>query len=263
MKRSNIFWGVMLVVLGALFILEQQKLVKDVWGLAVPLGLILAGAMALVNRPPASDKAEGGFEVPLQNAARVDVDLDHGAGSVRIDGSAGEGQALRGNSGAGLEKKIDHGASGLAIQLHAGPSFLPFLGPESGEWHFGLTPNAPITINLDAGAANLDLDLTNLKITFLKVQIGAANLKVQFPTAGKTLAEVESGMATQQLFIPNGVEARIRVEQGASTVTLDETRFKPHGSSGEATMYQSEGFGMGENQLELNLKGGANTIAIQ
>ena len=263
MKRSNIFWGVMLVVLGGLFLLEQQKLVKDVWGLAVPLGLILAGALALVHRPSDNDAADGGFEVPLQNAARVDIDLDHGAGSVKIDGSAGEGQAMRGNNGAGLEKKIDHGANGLAIQLHAGPSFLPFLGPESGEWHFGLTPNAPITINLDAGAANLDLDLANLKVSFLKLQIGAANLKVQFPSAGKTLAEIESGMASQQLIIPNGMEARIRVEQGASTVNLDQNRFKPHGSSGEATLYQSDGFGMGETQLELNLKGGANTIAIE
>ena len=265
MKRSNIFWGLILVLLGLLFLLKQQGIIDDVWGTAFPIGLILAGAMALMHRrdTATAEAAASTVNIPLGNAPRVDLDIDHGAGSFSIDASAADGTALQGNGGAGLTYKSDAAESGLAVELHAGPSFLPFLGPESGQWHFGLTPSVPTTITLEAGAADLRLDLAGLRLSFLRLQAGAARVWVRFPlAAGRTLAEIECGMATLDLLIPAGVAARIRVEQGASTLNLDKARFRPLDNPGNAALYQSDDFDANPNKVELNLKGGANNINI-
>lgn len=265
MKRSNLFWGILLVLLGSLFLLERFKIIQNVLDWFFPLAFILAGVMVLLRkgrRTPDAPLGADSFSIPLQAAARVDLEIEHGAGAIHLNGKAGEGQALVGTSGHGLEQKYHLGENGLGIELKAGPTFLPFMGPDGGEWQFSITPAVPVSISIEAGASSLDLDLTDLKLTFLRLKTGASSIKCHLPKAGgRSLVEFESGMANIELVIPAGVAGRIRLEQGASAVTLDKDRFKLLASN--PTLYQSDDFDTAENKVEINLEGGANAIDIR
>jgi hypothetical protein len=263
MRRGSIFWGGILIILGGLFLLQAQGLIKDVMGWFWPLLLILMGVWILASRfLPALMGAETGeaFSIDLQGAAKVALDFDHGAGSVQVTGDAPAGTAIAGTKGSGMEVESHLSGDTLTIDIDAGPSFIPFLGPDGGTWRFQLTREVPVEMKVDAGASSLDFDFTDTKLTFIGVDTGASSLKMKLPAnAGRTLVDVESGAATIDITVPFGVGARIRCEQGISTQNIDTVRF-PMISGG---LYQSSDFDTAANKAEINLEGGANTVNIR
>lgn len=257
------FWGVILIVLGVLFFLQARGLIHDVMGWFWPILLIMLGLWVLGGRYfMRFGGSASNFSIDLQGAAKVDIDFDHGAGAVAFSGGAPAGVAIAGVQAAGVEVKSHLSGESLGVDIDAGPTFIPFLGPDSGEWRFQLTQEVPVAIKVDAGASSMDFDMTDVRLTYLGVDTGASSLKVRLPAnAGHTLVDVESGAASIEMFIPANVGARIRIEQGASSVNIDPQRFPLF--SGAANLYQSPDYDSAANKVEINLEGGANSVKIQ
>ncbi len=262
MRRGNLFWGTILIVLGGLFLLKTTGLINDVLGWFWPIGLILLGAWVLGGRFLPQSSVEGDtFSIDLQGASRLDLDFDHGAGSVSFKAGAPAGVAICGTQASGLELKSHRSGDSLGVDINAGPSFLPFLGPDGGEWRFNLTEDVPVAIKLDSGVSNLDFDLTDIKLTYLGVNTGASSVKVKLPShAGHTLVGIESGAASFDLLVPQGVGARIRVQQGASSIDIDEKRFP--NVDADRSLYQSADYDNLPNQIEISLEGGASSVRV-
>lgn len=261
MRRGNMFWGVVLIVLGALFFLQTSGLVSDVFGWFWPIFLILLGVWVIMGRrmSPAQDASQESFSIDLQGAAQIALDFDHGAGSVQLSGGAPAGVAISGTQATGMELKSHLVGDRLDVEIDAGPSFIPFLGPDAGVWIFRVNGEVPLTLDVDAGACSLDFDLSNLKVTSMKVDMGASTLKVKLPvSAGYTRLDIDSGAATVDLSIPQGVDARLRIHQGASSLDIDQSRFPMQSSD----FYQSSDYENAANKVEINLDGGANTVKV-
>jgi hypothetical protein len=261
MRRGSIFWGGILILLGVLFSLKAANLITDVFGWFWPLLLILFGVAVLVNRFVAPSLSGGGaFSIDLQGAAKVALDIDHGAGSIKIKGGAPIGTALAGTKGVAFDLKSHLNGETLTVDIDAGPTFIPFIGPEGGVWVFQLTNEVPVSLKVDAGASTLDFDFTDVKLEFIGVDTGASSLTMKMPAnAGRTLVDVESGAATIDITIPEGVAARIRLEQGVSAQNINLARFPNVTES----LYQSAEFDTAANRVEINLEGGANTVNIR
>lgn len=262
MRRGSIFWGLILVLLGILFLLQVQGLINDAFGWFWPIILILVGAWIAFGRfLPRGAGGGDTFSIDLQGAAKVDLDFDHGAGTVVLTGGAPAGVALTGSQAIGMDVNSHLSGDSLTVDLNAGPTFIPFIGPESGEWRFQVTQEVPVSMKVDAGASSLNFDFTNVKLVFLGVDTGASSLKVKLPAnAGHTLVDVESGAATVEMIVPEGVAARIRFEQGASSKDIDEKRFPLLTSM--SNLHQSPDYDSAANQVEINLEGGANSVKI-
>jgi hypothetical protein len=265
MKLGNIFWGLVLIVLGALFFLQASgQLRGDVFGWFWPILLILLGVWVLASRfLPRSQSAQGkNLSIGLQGAAKLDIDFDLGAGSVLFTGGAPAGMAITGFQAAGMDVKSHLSQTGLGVDIDAGPTFIPFLGPDNGQWTFQLTNEVPVAFKVDAGASSLDFDMTDVLLTFLGIDTGASSLKIKLPAnAGHTLLDVESGAASLDITVPVTVAARIKIEQGASSIHVDEKRFPLQ--SGTTCLYQSDDYEATANKVEINLQGGANSVKIK
>ncbi|HEY3312865.1 MAG TPA: hypothetical protein VGK00_14590 [Anaerolineales bacterium] len=263
MRRANLFWGVILILLGGLFFLKAIGLISDVLGWFWPLGFILLGVWVLVGRfLPRFGVSVETFSIDLQGATKLDVDFDHGAGSVFFGGGAPAGVAISGTQGSGLEVSSHLAGDSLGVDIDAGPTFIPFLGPDGGEWRFNLTQEVPVSIKIDAGASGFDFDMTDVRLTYLGVDTGASRIKVKLPAnAGHTLLDFQSGAASIELSVPTGVGARIRLEQGASTINIDESRFPLLTSL--RNVYQSVDYDSAPNKVEINLVGGANSVRVR
>jgi hypothetical protein len=261
MKRGNIFWGICLIILGGLFFLRESGIVSNVFGWFWPLVLIMLGGWILIERfipAEAGDPGES-FSVDLQGAAKMELDFELGAGSVQLAGGAAPGTAVSGTQATGMEMKNSLVGDTLEVKIEAGPSFLPFLGPSGGVWQLQLNRDLPVTLKMAAGASTLDLDLTDLKVTNMKIEIGASTLKVKLPAnAGSTSVDIDSGAATLDLSVPQGVALRLRAQQGASSFHIDQARF-PMQAEG---LYQSADYDTAANKVEIDLDGGANTVNI-
>ena len=262
MRRGNIFWGVVLIVLGLLFLLQTSGLLSDVFGWFWPIFLMLLGGWILTGhmfpqwRGSSSDDP---FSINLQGAMQLALGFDQGVGSLQVAGGAPTGVALTGIQAAAMDVKTRLSGDRLEVKIEAGPSFIPFLGPDSGVWRFQVNQDVPLTLDVGAGMSSLDFDLTDLKVTRMKVSTGASSVKVKLPVnAGHTLLDIDSGVTTLDVSVPQGVAACLRLNQGASTTDIDQSRF-PMVSSG---FYRSSGYEDAANKVEINLNGGANTVKV-
>lgn len=261
MRRGNIFWGVLLVILGSLFLLQRSGLISDVFGWFWAIFLIFLGVWVLTRRMiPQDAPGQEEFSVALQDETKeLTLDLDHGAGSVQLTGGAAVGVAVSGFRAPGMELKHRQAGDRLEVDIDAGPSVIPFLGPDTGVWRFLVTGQIPLTLDVDAGATQLDFDLSDLKVTRIKVDMGASSLKVRLPiSAGYTRMDVDSGAATIDINVPQGVALRLSLNQSASSLDVDQGRF----SMQDNHLYQSVDYETAANKVEISLNGGANAVKV-
>jgi len=265
MKRGNLFWGLILLFIGAFLLGRSLEIIPkdiDLFGVLIPFALIIFGVLILLKGSSNRVNPVQPLVIPLEDANRVDLEIDHGAGMIRVDGRAPSGVALAVNQGSGFDHKVTRTPGVVMINVDAGPTFIPFLGPESGEWVFSLTNQKPVTLNIEAGATRLDLDLTDTKLSLLKVSMGAAGFKCALPAnAGSSVVDVECGMATLEFILPAEVGAKVLLKQGASATDLDLERFDL--LSQNPALYQTKNYADALNRVDLNLEGGANSIVIK
>ena len=261
MRRGELFWGTLLVVLGVLFFLQAAGYITgSVWGWFWPLLIIAVGVWVLLggflyrSRYETAEK----FSVPLQEAREANLSIEHGAGRIDLRAGANAGDFLTGVAAAGMDKKVHMNDGKLDVEIDAGPSFVPFLGPESGTWEFRVTPDVPVSLKIEAGASRLDLDLTDLRVTYFRYNGGASNLNVTLPArVENTLVEIEAGAASINLHVPQGVALRMH-RKGVGSVNVDTQRF-PMRDSG---LYQSADYDAAQYKTDVTIDGGATSLTV-
>jgi len=260
MKRDNIFWGTALILVGVLLFLQTQGIIGNIFRYFWPLALILVGSWIILNvywRPAGSE--EETFTVPLGVAKSARFKFSHGAGQIEITGGAPSGQALVGSSAVGMNKQSYVDGDRLEVQVEAGPSFVPFLGPSQGVWRFQLTQEIPSTLIVESGASSLDIVLRDVPATRVELKTGASSSNVTVPARGVSLLDVEAGAASVNIRVPEATTARIRVETGVNSVNVDTNRF-PRLDSG---IYQSSGYDTAADRADINIEAGLGSVTVK
>lgn len=260
-RRGELFWGPLLVLLGVLFFLKSAGILQgDVLSWFWPLFILAIGVWVLLgafNRPQYETTEK--FSIPLEGAKEASLSINHGAGQIELQGGARPGDFLTGSIGNGMDKKSRLVDGKLEVKIEAGPSFLPFLGPEGGVWQYRLTPDIPVSIKLEAGASKLDVDLTDLRVSYFSFDGGAASLNLTLPARMEsTLVDIDAGAASIDLCVPQGVALRLRTKTVGS-LHIDEQRFP----SRETGIYQSADYDAAKYHAEVTVDGGATSINVR
>lgn len=259
MRRANIFWGSFLVLLGVLFFLQAQGIITNVFSFIFPLALILLGGWIIFSVFAKPDLAnDDTFSFALQSAKSVRYKFANGAGKVHISGGAPTGQALVGSSAVGMNTNSRADGDRLTVEVDAGPSMIPFIGPASGVWRYRLTQEVPVTLEVDAGASALEIDLENVLATRVELSTGASSVNLTAPSRGVSLLDVDAGAASVNIRVPSGVAARIRFDGGLTSINVDTNRF-PKNDFG---FYQSPDYDSAQNRAEINIDGGLGSITV-
>jgi len=247
MRRGNLFWGSFIILLGVLFFLQARGIITNVFSFIFPLALILVGGWIILNvfwKPDITDDET--FSFALQSAKSVRYEFSHGAGQIQISGGAPTGKAIVGSSavGMGTESRMD--GDRLNVEIGAGPSMIPFIGPSSGVWRYQITQEVPVALEINAGASSFDIDLKDV-------------VKLTMPARGVSLLDVDAGAASFNIRIPDGAAGRIRFEGGLNNIDVDTNRF-PKVDSG---FYQSPDFDSATNRAEINFEGGLGSVTVR
>lgn len=261
-QRHFLFWGSVLILLGLCFALKAAGFLDNVWEYFWPFFLLLAGGWLIASAvlPPRGALVEAEQTVlDLQGARRVVMRFAQGAGQMYIGGGAPSGVLLTANHGAGLHISSRLEGDQLTASVECAPTFVPFLGPESGVWQFHLTNEVPLQLTVESGASQLTLDLSDLQLTYLKLEAGASRVTLTVPErVANALLDIEAGAASLNVRIPEGVAARIHVDQGISSFTIDPQRF-PLLHPG---VYQSAEYDRMPYHVELNIEAGVSAVNI-
>ncbi len=261
MKRDNIFWGTVLIIVGVLLFLQTQGIITNIFRYFWPLALILVGSWIILNVywRPVGGANEETFLIPLDAAKSAKFNFSHGAGQIEISGGAPIGQALVGSSAVGMNHQSRLNGDRLEVRVDAGPSFVPFIGPSEGIWRFQVTQEIPLTMTVEAGASSLNIDLKDVLATRVELKTGASSSNVTVPARGVSLLDVEAGAASVNIRVPEATAARIRVKEGVTAVNVDTNRFPRLDSA----MYQSSNFDTSVDRAEINIESGLGSVSVK
>lgn len=267
MRRSGVFWGVALILLGLLFLLDNLGIFAvSVWGLFWPVLLIAIGLWVLWGvLSPRPALALEQVSIPLGGATAARVRMQHGAGRLEITGSSLGAELLSGMFRGGLEYQARQGADGLDVDMRPAAdvyrtAFFPFRwrAGDSLDWQVRLNSGLPLQLEIDTGASAAKLDLLTLHVTELRLSTGASATDIWMPAGcGHTRATVKSGAAAVNIRVPESVAARVRVQSGLAGVTVSRRFARGEGG------YESPDYATAANKLELFVETGVGAVDIR
>ncbi len=246
MKAKNIIWGLVLVLIGVLFILKNLDIIyfswHSIWRLwplilvlvgvtilpvkdAVKVGLTLVvfiiGALFLIfypksdsmddrwffrhdrdmsTTPKKMDIDQRIFEAYDSTIMMADLDFDAAAGNFRIEQATEElfefnREGNLGRYNYSIKELGDRRE--IKIELEEGRFVKSDL---KNQVSLKLNPNPIWSLKVDAGAANIDMELSEIKVGQLKIDGGASSINI-------TLGNLQS-------------ECNMKINAGASSIYI-------------------------------------------
>lgn len=265
MKMKSVFWGSIFIFAGVLLLLSNLGILNvNVWQLIWPSFIIAMGVWTLyaaARGPEAMDLTE--LSIPIQEAQSATLQLSFGAGQFRVNSEAGMGELLSGTFIGGVEERVSRQGTHSKVKLQPSASdFVHVIMPwawGAREWNFGLNKDTSWQLKFEMGASDAHIDLTDLRVTDLKVETGASSTDIILPAnSGVTHVDLDGGAASVNFTIPEGVAARIRVDSGLSSIDIDRERFPRVGD-----YYKSADYETAANKIDLNADFGAGSLVIR
>ncbi len=265
MKRNQLVWGVILILLGGLMLANAMG-IKLPNGTALtelfwPVLLILGGAWVLIGVFFRGKVEMQNASIELQGATSASVKINHGAGELKIHSGASGNEFMRGSFMGGLDHKSTRNADQLEVKMRPAKDVMdfPFFGPRTQlDWDVALNADIPIALNLNLGANKSTLDLRDIKLTNFDLDTGASETTLTLPAQGRFTADLDLGAASLTVIVPEGLSARIRATLGAADLKIDQSRFPRNGN-----YYQSPDFDSAVNAVDMTIDAGAASIKIR
>ncbi len=265
MRRNQLIWGVILLLLG-IFLFADALGVRlpngnSLTSLFWPIALLLAGAWVLVGVFIRGNVETENASVDLQGAVSASLKINHGAGELKLHSGAGASELARGMFTGGLDQKATRNGDRLEVRMRPAKDFLdfPFFGSHNQiDWDVALNSDVPIDLNLDLGANKSILDLRDLNITNLDLDTGASDTRITLPSKGRFRADLDLGAASLEVIIPEGLSARINASVAAGNVNVDVMRFPRNGK-----YYQSSDYDTAVNAVDMTIDAGAASVKIK
>jgi hypothetical protein len=297
MKLGTLFWGVLLVLIGGLFLLSNLGVLNvdwtTVWRLW-PMILVFWGLSILVGkqRPPwyaillmiilmvfmvaafaatqwihgdfeagSGDLYTQTFEEPMApKTEHATFRLQSGAGKFTIRDTTA--QLVK------AQTEVTFGKYILSREQSDNSSYvtLDFRG-RSRNWNFGRTRNraevqlntAPVwSIYVDVGAASTNFDLTPYKVEELRLNAGASSLKVRLgDRSEETRVRIKTGASSTVVEVPESVGCEVRLQTALSGKKI--RGFEKISSN----RYQTSNFDTAAKKIFVDVEAGVSQITVE
>jgi hypothetical protein len=296
MRLSTLFWGVLLVLIGGLFLLNNLGILNvnwdTIWRLW-PMILVFWGLSILVGkqRPPwyvvtlmillilfmiAAVATSGWFhrdfnfvdgegyqqkfEEPLSpNTQKATFRLQSGAGRFFIRDTTM--QLIK------AETEVSFGKYTLSREQsdNSADVTLDFRGRSKG-WNFGgghnrvdvqLNSTPSWTILLEVGAASGNFDLSPFKVEELRIDAGASSMKVRLgDRSEETRVKVKTGASSTSIEVPESAGCEVRLETALSGKRI--TGFDKISKN----RYQTSNFESASKKIYIDVSAGVSQIRV-
>lgn len=266
MRRSSLFWGAILVILGILVLLDNLGVLVGVsiWNVFWPLLLIFLGLSFLWRSVFGRRVSEAEqVSIPVDGIQQIRLRLRHGAGRLTLSAGASPENLMEASCAGGVDYQTRREDSMMNVNLRM-PSDRLWVFPwnwSPGQSDCSLRVNPDVTTSLDinTGASDSRLDLGDLQVTDIRLQTGASSTYLTLPrNAGHTRVDIESGVASVKVSVPQNVAARIRVKGGLSGISVDSHRFPR-----SAGIYQSADYDSAPHKADISVETGVGSLDIR
>jgi hypothetical protein len=226
-------------------------------------GWIIAGCMLAVmfiGCEEMGNLATDTRTVEAGGAESADVNLKMGAGELRVSGGA---QALMEAEFTYRARRrapeVDYRLSGdrgvLTVRhRRSGPSF----GSSKNEWDVRLNSQIPIKLDVDLGAGESRLDLSDIDLRGLTIDMGVGAMKLDLRRSYEQDLDVsiDGGVGSATIYLPSQVGVRVRVDGGIGSVHAREFTKNGH-------VYTNEAYGKAPITIDVSVDAGIGSIDLR
>lgn len=294
-NTSRLFWGLLLVLIGVLFILSNFGIATVNWShlwRLWPLIIIMAGlsmlslrgwlwrvvsfiaiisAMALIvwvaifqSLPIQKSDSNNLFKTDISkmsdDVTEADIDIKAGAGNININSSSQKqivtAQLDSSLSSVGQTNSLSNNIQliGLTMRSNKDLSFNNI----NNNWDISLTRELPISVALDTGASNVNIDLSKVKLNDLSIKSGASSLNVKLgDLTDNVLVNTDAGASSIKLMLPKNSGVNLKIDGGLNSKQLaDLTEVGDNN-------YQSPGYDTAPKRINITSKVGVSSLTIQ
>jgi len=296
--RLIAYWPVLLVAAGLSVILKQIS-----WVLS---GLLWVGLGAVfvwfVMVPPVTmpgftspEFTHKEFSEPIGAAKSATIRLDASVFPVEVRSSSRQDELFSAKIDyvGGLDYEAD--GSGSQKTVHLGENItgsifnLPAMSYESQghTWEVGLTQRIPLKFDVRAGAGPIDLDLSALQLSSLKVDGSLGSMKIVLPEdspsytfqlnvsagsaevrvpSGATLdMKITGGTGSVDIVLPkdSGVQVTVRSDGMGSLNLPEEYQKVRQGENDKEGVWENEAYKRDESPIHINIDIGLGSITIE
>ena len=293
--RRGLFWPLILIAVGVVFLLANYGFIGRLsvialfslwplililigidiaigrrWPLAalaadvaiIAVGLALVAAQPSLPSPFFIDSSAGGGDstvsVPrTQGATGMRLRLSGGAGIFNIHGGSLSEEAVHATSDRSDLRLRGNTRTGDRTDVRIDQGFDGFRFGQSSAAHvdYTIANDIPTSLQLDMGAGEFTLDLTDVKLTDATVNVGAASLRMVVPKpSGEVSIVVSAGASSLIIEVPAGIEARVTTTGGLLTNHFDSSRF----ANGETSGYASA-----KDRVTVRVSAGASSVTVR
>lgn len=257
------FWPLILIILGLDIIIGRYSrlgglVMAGLW-FALLAGIIWLSITTQTTRTLLTDT----ITQPLGEITRATIDLDIGFGAVTLKALDAETTDLmRGTfhhtEGVQIGKRFNVAGTEGRLTLQEERPRLFLSGMTETRWEVALHPKTPLTVRINGGVGNADLDLSALTVSALEVDAGIGSISVTAPQHGDVTMRLDGGVGNVHVTIPEGVAARIQVNRGIGMVHVNEARFPKR-----ENVYQSTDWERATDRINVQIEGGVGIIEIR
>jgi hypothetical protein len=163
-----------------------------------------------IKPEPAGEK----LSLSCKESPQVKVIIAPGMGDLYINALEDSADIIEGTvRGGNVEPTCESDGNTATYTIKSGSSIVgPF--PDKWHWELGLSPEAPLDLNIDFGVGQAEADLTDLDISNLDVHLAIGNGMVTLPRDGSFSGNVDGSIGQLVIVIPEGMAARIAFDTG-------------------------------------------------
>jgi len=302
MKNRDIFWGVVLMIVGGLIALRNFDIfyfswrslfslwpfLLIFWGIAIipvkyPIKMsltivtVIIAIVVLINSPVRhnnwrfwnyndfTEKVDSQDDEINEQQLSEKYSSDITNAKLKLEAAAGK---FRINGSTSKLFDFENKGSGIYIVNTETEDGIPNIDIENKRTHFRNGDNSndswlalntePVwNIDIDAGAASLDIDLSGHKIEKLDIDGGAAGIKIKLgKTINKTTIKINAGASEIKIRVPYESACEVRAKTVLSSLDLDD--FNKIGNN----LYQTPNFSDTTNQIFINIDAAVSGLKI-
>lgn len=288
MKTGRLIWGLLIVIVGVLLLAASLGWVSWYFLLSLlqlwPLALVLIGIYLLLNRrqpvlaavimaviliggvvsawyvwgADGSGLTTRAIEGPAAaGVTSASATIEVGATNLTVRGSA-QGTMVTGTYRSRAEYRINQVKTSNRYELEISPNFKRWYWPGisgTDAMELFLAQGIPWALEVNAGAAGAELDLTDVTLSRLRITTGASSIKVKVGDVVESGARVDiaGGVASYRISLPKDLNVVVRSDSGLSN--LEVVGFR---KAGDGTLVH-EGTGP---TVEVTVKTGVSSVRV-
>lgn len=205
--------------------------------------------------------SEGSNEISIEKdqAESLDVEIDFSIGNLVVAGGATEwvdGQVdtnlKKGYPSVTYKNKRQVGS----IEIQQKKKTFTLFQKQRNDWDLLLTNDVPVSLDIDTGISDSNLNLSGIQLSHLSVDAGVGDTSIDLSGEWKESFEVDVdlGVGDADIHLPKGTGVKLIVSKGIGKVTT-----KDFISQGE-DVYVNEAYGQSDMTITIEVDIGVGKV---